>query len=501
MIATSQYYRVTARVGVPHRYEVEVTVPLVGPAGATGATGATGAAGANGAAGAAGSVGPEGPQGPTGPAGTTDYNALSNKPTIPAASTTTPAALGTAAVGTGTTFARADHVHSADLLDSAFRVSGSSDATKKVAFEVDNIATGTTRTILVPDRNVTLDDQDDTRDPNPHTHTANQILEARQTFNITSTNPADPTSVDAQAAFQDIDGGIDCVVVLNNTTGIVYANVIIPELTGSPSESGRIVLRATTSGLLGDITHFRIDMEGSIIYPASGYVEIDPASPQIVLVWKDSYWKFEDEQPDSAFRIVGGTDATKKLAFELDTLVSTATTRTLTVPNSSGTIALTNQISKTYAVFTATDNQPPATVFATLDTRNSIAVLDFDDATDESAVFVSIIPEAASLGSGLKIRLHWMATTATSGNVVWDVSLERMNTDLDADSFATIASGTAAANGTSGILTVTEITLTTIDSVTAGDGYRLKVTRDANNASDTMTNDAELVAVEVRSAA
>jgi len=157
--------------------------------------------------------------------------------------------------------------------------------------------------------------------------------------------------------------------------------------------------------------------------------------------------------------------------------------------------------SKTYAVFTAEHNQPTATAFATLDTRNSIAVLDFDDATDESAVFVSIIPEAASLGSGLKIRLHWMATTATSGNVVWDVSLERMTTDLDSDSFDTIASGTAAANGTSGILTVAEITLTTIDSVTAGDGYRLKVTRDANNASDTMTGDAELVAVEIRSAA
>jgi hypothetical protein len=156
---------------------------------------------------------------------------------------------------------------------------------------------------------------------------------------------------------------------------------------------------------------------------------------------------------------------------------------------------------KTYAVFTPDNNQPTATAFATLDTRNSIAVLDFDDATDESAVFVSIIPEAASLGSGLKIRLHWMATTATSGNVVWDVSLERMTTDLDSDSFDTIASGTAAANGTSGILTVTEITLTTIDSVTAGDGFRLKVTRDANNASDTMTGDAELVICEVRSAA
>ena len=156
---------------------------------------------------------------------------------------------------------------------------------------------------------------------------------------------------------------------------------------------------------------------------------------------------------------------------------------------------------KTYTVFTPSQNQPPATAFATLDTRNSILVLDFDDATDESAIFVSVIPEAASLGSGLKIRLHWMATTATSGNCVWDVSLERMNTDLDSDSFNTIASATAAANGTSGILTITEITLTTIDSVTAGDGYRLKVNRDANNGSDTMSGDAELVVVEVRSAA
>jgi hypothetical protein len=158
--------------------------------------------------------------------------------------------------------------------------------------------------------------------------------------------------------------------------------------------------------------------------------------------------------------------------------------------------------SKTYAVFVAgLENSPPSTAFATLDTRSSIPCLDFDDATDESAVFMGIIPEGASLGSGLKIRLHWMATTATSGNVVWDVSLERMTTGLDSDSFDTIASGTAAANGTSGILTVTEITLTTIDSVTAGDGYRLKVTRDANNASDTMTGDAELVVCEVRSAA
>jgi hypothetical protein len=155
---------------------------------------------------------------------------------------------------------------------------------------------------------------------------------------------------------------------------------------------------------------------------------------------------------------------------------------------------------KTYAVFNSRDNQPPSTAFATLDTRNSVAILDFDDTTDEAAIFLGIIPEAASLGSGLKIRLIWTATSATSGDCVWDASIERMNTDIDSDSFDTIASVTTTTNGTSGVPNYSEITLTTIDSVTAGDGFRLKINRDADNGSDTMTGDAELIAVEVRSA-
>jgi hypothetical protein len=156
---------------------------------------------------------------------------------------------------------------------------------------------------------------------------------------------------------------------------------------------------------------------------------------------------------------------------------------------------------KTIAVFNALDNQPPATNFATLDTRNSIAILDFDDTTDESAIFLSIIPEATVLTSGLSIRLIWTATTATSGDCVWDASLERMTTDIDTDSFDTAASVTTTTNATSGVPNYSTITLTTIDSVTAGDGFRLKINRDANNGSDTMVGDAELIAVEVRSAA
>ena len=155
----------------------------------------------------------------------------------------------------------------------------------------------------------------------------------------------------------------------------------------------------------------------------------------------------------------------------------------------------------TFCTFTPRENQPPATAFATLDTRNSIAVLDFDDTTIENSVFLDVIPQLAILTSGLNIRLIWAATTATTGNCVWQVALERMTTDMDADSFDTAASATAATSGTSGIPNYTEITLTTIDSVTAGDGFRLKVTRNATSASDTMTGDAELIAVEIRSAA
>jgi hypothetical protein len=180
--------------------------------------------------------------------------------------------------------------------------------------------------------------------------------------------------------------------------------------------------------------------------------------------------------------------------------------RTYDLPDASGTLALLETLpaggTKTYATFTATDTQPTASAFARLDTRNSIAALDFTDTATESAVFVGILPEAASLGSGLIVSLRWMATTATSGDVRWSVAWEKSNTDLDSDSFDTATAATATTSGTSGIVTVTNITCTNIDSLAAGDLFRLRVQRIGGDAADTMaSSDAELVAVEVRSAA
>ena len=85
---------------------------------------------------------------------------------------------------------------------------------------------------------------------------------------------------------------------------------------------------------------------------------------------------------------------------------------------------------------------------------------------------------------------------------MWQVALERGNTDLDADSFDTAAEGNGAANATSGIPTTTSISISTIDSVAVGEPYRIRISRVGSDATnDTMTGDAELIAVEIRSAA
>ena len=155
---------------------------------------------------------------------------------------------------------------------------------------------------------------------------------------------------------------------------------------------------------------------------------------------------------------------------------------------------------KTIARFTPRDNQPPATAFATLDTRNSIATLDFDTATEEGAIFVGVVPEAAVLTSGLLVRITWTATTATSGDCRWGAQWMRLNTDIDFDSFDTATEVTTTTNAISGVPALTAITCTAIDGLTVGDAFRLRIYRDTTDPLDTMAGDAELLTVEVRTA-
>ena len=163
----------------------------------------------------------------------------------------------------------------------------------------------------------------------------------------------------------------------------------------------------------------------------------------------------------------------------------------------------------TLVVFMANNNEPPSASFATLDTRAGASdaehlVLDFDAASDESSEFGAVMPRNYSATTGLTVTIGWMASSATSGDCVWDVSFKSVSDDaddLDTKEFAAVNSVAATAASASGEVQYSAVTFTDgadMDSVAAGEYFRMRITRDANNGSDTMSGDAELLFVEIQ---
>jgi hypothetical protein len=156
----------------------------------------------------------------------------------------------------------------------------------------------------------------------------------------------------------------------------------------------------------------------------------------------------------------------------------------------------------TLLIFTALHNEPPSANAATFDVRNRHPVLDFDAATNESAVFSSVMPQAYG-GGGITVYIHYAMTSAETGDIDWDAAFERIGDqqqDIDSDGFAAAKSvDNTTVPGTSGNVDIVSIDFTNgaeMDSIAAGDGFRLKITRDA--VSDTGALDAELRFVEIR---
>lgn len=153
-------------------------------------------------------------------------------------------------------------------------------------------------------------------------------------------------------------------------------------------------------------------------------------------------------------------------------------------------------------IFRPQDIEPPAANYATLDTRNGHPVLDFDPTTNETAYFSGIMPRSYA-GGGITVYLHYAMTSAVANTVDWDVAFERIGDqqlDIDGDSFAAVNSvDNTTVPGTSGLVDVVSVAFTDgadMDSVAAGETFRLSVTRDA--ASDDATGDAELVMIEIK---
>lgn len=156
---------------------------------------------------------------------------------------------------------------------------------------------------------------------------------------------------------------------------------------------------------------------------------------------------------------------------------------------------------KTIAKYTPLDANPPATNFATIDTRNSVPVLEFDPATIESTFFVGSIPQGTILGSTLGAYLHFAGDTATGSTVAWGICMERMTGTFgfSADSFGAGVQVNQILPSTRAEITIVGAAVPVPSGLTTGEAYRLLVRRIANDATnDTAPGDAQLVLVELR---
>lgn len=112
-----------------------------------------------------------------------------------------------------------------------------------------------------------------------------------------------------------------------------------------------------------------------------------------------------------------------------------------------------------------------------------------------------VIPEGASFSTGLKGRAFCYGKTATSGNVVLTLAIERGDTDIDSDSFATgVDSSSTAVAGTSGIgfWVAVDLSGSEIDSLAAGDKFRAKLSRKTSGVSGNMTGDLQISVFEIQ---
>jgi len=161
--------------------------------------------------------------------------------------------------------------------------------------------------------------------------------------------------------------------------------------------------------------------------------------------------------------------------------------------------------SDTLAVFFPADGEPPASNYATLDIRNVVIVADYDDTTDESLEFAGFMPRHYA-GGGITVTVGWMATTATSGTISLDVAFKSISDDaddIDTKAFAAANNANPTTASASGEVKYTTITFTDgadMDSVAAGEYFRMIVTRDADGttSTDDLSGDMELVFVEIK---
>ena len=127
----------------------------------------------------------------------------------------------------------------------------------------------------------------------------------------------------------------------------------------------------------------------------------------------------------------------------------------------------------------------------------------FDESSVETVYSKAVALPGQYGGGTLKANIGYVMASATSGKVDFEVSVEAVTDgdalDLDAgDDFDTPNAVAATVPGTAGHLDVLTVTLSNKDSVAAGDLFRIRLKRDADDATDdTAAGDARVLWEEI----
>jgi len=200
--------------------------------------------------------------------------------------------------------------------DSGFRIRDNSDNTKQLAFECSGISGSTTRTLTAPDANGTIATQ---------AYVQAQIT--AEDLDIT-TDDGNSIAIDLDSETLTLAGGTGIASTSTGNTATFAIDATVATLTGSQTLTNKTIVLGnnTVSGALANgIT-------------ATTQSASDNSTKVATTAYVDNQIAANPEFADNVFRVKDNSDASKKLAFECSG-ISGSTTRTMTVPNTDGTIS------------------------------------------------------------------------------------------------------------------------------------------------------------------
>lgn len=340
------------------------------------------------------------------------------------------------------------------LRDDRFTLQDSGDVTKQLVLQLSGITTATTRTIAVPDANLTLVGLDTTQS------LTNKTLDNSNTV----------TFRDDRFTLQDSgDTTKQVVLQLSGLTTATTRTITVPDANFT------IVGLDTTQSL----TNKTLDNTNTITVR------------------------------DDRFTLQDSGDTSKQVVLQLSGL-TTSTTRTITVPDSSGTLLYTDGSGASLtgvkkpgketiwipasAMLPNITNGPSAGTTETTTNKVMVRTLDYDQTTSESAQFSIAFPKSWDEGTVTFVPF-WTASTGT-GTFITSVSAVAVSNDDVADAaFGTAQTSTDTLLATGDIHVGPESSAITIaGSPAEGDIVFFKVSRDI---SDTLTGDAKLVGIKL----